>query len=227
MTQERRALILEAVAAWLDEHGDEPLPAGIDPELAADDAPPPDLASLTAAVVACRHDVQVQGKAFKRLEERLESALDELAAARTQAARAASDRAAAEARDDRARMELFDRLRRCVEACTSAQRSLPLVVGRAGARQRLQGIAQGMDLALQQLGDQFAERGLRAFDATGAAFDPERMHAVGQAAPTAAAPVGHVALTVAVGFEKDGNVVRPADVVVAREPQARTGSRTP
>jgi len=226
MTPERKTAILDAVAAWLDAHGEEPLPAGIDPDLAADDVPPPDLASLTAAVVACRHDVQLQGKAFKRLEERLEAALGELAAARAGAGRATADLAAEKAAHGRAGMELYDRLRRCLDACSAALHSLPLLLGRAGARQRLDGIATGIGLALQHVDDQLAERGLRPFEVTGAAFDPDRMHAVGQAMPTATVPSGHVAVTVSAGFEQDGRVVRPASVVIARDQGPPTDKAT-
>jgi molecular chaperone GrpE (heat shock protein) len=206
----RKAEILAAVSAWLDEHADEPLPAGIDPDLVDDTSPAADLGAMVAAVLACRHEVKLQTKAFRRVEERLGAALDELAAVREAATRASGAQA-------EALVELFDRLRRCAGACTEAGVGLPWFGARAAAERRLAGLGEGLALTLARARELLAERGFATVEPTAEPFDALRMRAVGRAEPTPAIRAGCVLETVRAGIERDGTVVRPAEVVVARD----------
>ncbi len=218
MSPERKAAILTAVAAWLDSHPDEPLPPGVDPSFCDDDTPAPDLASMVAAVTACRFDVQLQGKAMKRLEEKLEAAFAALTAQVEHVAQSAAHVPASRAHDaSEELMDLFHRLRRCVIACDEARNGLPFLSTRAAAKHRIDGIASGLALTLNACGDVLGSHGLRAFDPTGAPFEPSRMRAIGTAAASAKIPAGHVAATMTVGFEQDGVLFRAAQVTVARE----------
>lgn len=214
LSPERRAEILAAVGAWLDMHADEPLPPGIDPSLTDDPAPAPDLATVVEALVALRHDVKLQTKAFKRVDENLGTALAEL---ETEHERV---RAAADAAADL--IELHDRLRRCAVACDEAQRTTPWLSRRASVERRLSGIGDGIELVADRARAMLAEHGFRPFDPVGQVFDAGRMRAVGQAPADGTARAGCVATTVRVGIERvdDATVVRPAEVLVAREETA-------
>ncbi|MBK8979490.1 MAG: nucleotide exchange factor GrpE [Planctomycetes bacterium] len=214
LNPERRAAILEAVATWLDEHPDEPLPAGLDPALQDEPAAPPaDLAELAGAVLACRHDVKLHTKVVKRLEEQLAAVLAGFEASRARQPRDADPADAL--------TELYDRVRRCTQACSEAGSDLPWLSGRAAVQRRLAGIAAGIDLTLQRAGELLAAAGLRTIDPTGQPFDPATMRAAGTRAADDDIAAGHVAETLRVGLERDGEVVRPAEVLVARERTAR------
>lgn len=214
MNEARKQEILAAVAHWLDVHGDEPLPAGLDPALAGEpDAPAPDLLTLANAVTACRLDVQVQAKAFKRLEDKLNAPPPPPAPPRD------------DARLDAVRGELidvFDRLRRCVQASADVPRTgwfarAPLLAHAASVR-------QGIEMTLARLQEVLTRLDLRAFDPHGQTFDAARMNALGTAEASPLAKDGTVAETIRVGFLRDTAVLRPADVRVAR---SRSPSHTP
>src|SRR5690606_14366487 len=108
MTPERRGEILAAVAAWLDDEHDEPLPAGIDPRFVDDDEPAPDLAGAIGAIIGLRHDIKLQTKAFRRVEEQLGTAAQALQTECERATRTNDPTAEV--------IELHDRLRRCARA---------------------------------------------------------------------------------------------------------------
>lgn len=217
---ERRQAILDAVGRWLDEHPDEPLPAGLDPALAEDRPPPGDLASLAGSVLALRHDVKLQTKVLKRVEEGLGDASQGMA----EAQRELGSRAAV-AEDTL--VELFDRLRRCAQACATAGEGLPRWSGRRRTRELVEGLAAGVELTLQRAGELLVDGGLVAVDPTGEPFDPQRMRAVGRIEAQGSVLPGSVVETVRVGLERhpqsraERTTVRLAEVIVARE-QERT-----
>ena len=210
MTPERRGEILAAVAAWLDDAQDEPLPAGIDPRFADDVEPAPDLAGAIGAIIGLRHDIKLQTKAFRRVEEQLGTAVEALQTERERAARTSDPTAAV--------VELHDRLRRCARACSAAGDSLPAIMRRATAARRLAGIGEGIELVVERARAMLADRGLRSVDPLGEPFDPSRMHAVGRVPPSQEHPDGSVAQTVLVGIERidDDTILRPAEVLIAR-----------
>lgn len=196
----QRDAILSAVRQWLDAHPGEPLPPGLDP--AAEATPAPDLLTLSQALVAVRHDVQLQTKVLKRLEEKLD-------APRATAASAEAERQASRADV----IDLFDRVRRCVVAARAAPTAEP------GLRAHLDGLARGLELTLARAEEALARLGLRVYDPSGAAFDGRRMVALASAPASAACPPGHVAEVVKVGFvalDSAEQAVRMAEVLVAR-----------
>lgn len=204
---ERKRAILDAVARWLDEHPDDPLPAGLDVGLAADSAPPPaDLLGLVAAVTACRHDVQLQGKAFRRMQEGIAAML----------ATKSEPVAAAAPVDGELLMELYDRIERCHRGTVTARRDLPFFLTRRRAASLLAGIGDGLELSRGRLDELLADRDLQTFDPLGENFDPQRMRAVATRERRAGERTGVVVDTLAVGFTRNGTVVRPADVTLAR-----------
>lgn len=195
----QRDTILAAVRRWLETHPGEALPLGLDP--AAEAAPAPDLLTLSQAVVAVRHDVQLQTKVLKRVEEKLDAAHTPTADAERRAHR-----------DEL--IDLFDRLRRCVEAARTA----PAASGALAAH--LDGLERGLALTLDRADEALRRVGLRTYDPTGAPFDGRTMLALASVPASGACPAGHVAEVVKVGLVDAGAgepaVVRSAEVLVAR-----------
>ncbi len=212
MNDARKAAILAAVGRWLDTHGDEPLPQGIDPVLAEGEATVvPDLLALANAVTACRLDVQVQSKAFKRLEEKLAAT----AVAPPPVAQPSRDDATLSAlRGDL--IDVFDRLRRCVQASAEAPRAGGFFAGKRPLQAHAAAVRQGIEMTLSRLEEVLARVDVRAFDPRGQAFDAARMSALGTAPASAEHKDGTVAETIRVGFTRQGAVHRPAEVRVAR-----------
>src|SRR2546425_8051636 len=77
---ERRRVLLESVATWLDELGEaEPPPPGLGPEAMSAPDQVPDLFSLLAQLAALTRETQLQGRATNRLHAELGAALQHLA----------------------------------------------------------------------------------------------------------------------------------------------------
>jgi len=85
-----------------------------------------------------------------------------------------------------------------------------------GAAQSLQ---TGVNMIHQQLKNTLAEIGLEELDATGKAFDPNLHEAVSQK-ETAEAPEGQVVQQLRKGYKFRDRLLRPASVVVAKQPAA-------
>lgn len=161
---------------------------------AAGDAPqtpngPGDLAALQEEVAALREDLV-------RAQDRHRRALADLDNYRKRVERE-GDRRAAEA--DRALM------REWLEAVDSVERALRLEPG-----------DPGLTAVLEQMEAILARHGVGRLDATGARFDPKRHEAIATQ-PTADTPDYTVLEVARSGFGlDDGEVLRPAQVVVAR-----------
>jgi molecular chaperone GrpE len=76
-------------------------------------------------------------------------------------------------------------------------------------------IVQGLRAVLGQMETVLARQGVTRIDAAGEAFDPVRHEAVG-VSPADRAPPGTVTDVTRSGFERNGHVLRPAEVVVSR-----------
>lgn len=216
MNDVRKADILAAVGRWLDAHGDEPLPQGIDPALAEGEATvAPDLLALANAVTACRLDVQVQSKAFKRLEEKLAAtAVAPPVAAPSVAPTSRDDATLSALRGDL--IDVFDRLRRCAQASGEVPRAGGFFAGTRPLQAHAAAVRQGIEMTLSRLEEVLARVDVRAFDPRGQAFDAAKMSALGTAPASAEHKDGTVAETIRVGFTRQGAVHRPAEVRVAR-----------
>lgn len=214
MSEERRVQILAAVERWLSEHPDDPLPAGVDPEVASSAAAAPDQLALIGAIVACRHDVQIFGKACKRLEERVGALVQSVGESAAVAKQAAAT--APKASDIGDLLDVFDRLRRCALACAEPPRSGGLFGRYRRLRAHVDGIAQGVTMTLDRLRELLAQLEVRPFDPSGEVFDAARMRALGTVAADDKVGEGRVADTINLGFIQGEAVVRPAEVRVAR-----------
>jgi molecular chaperone GrpE len=85
-----------------------------------------------------------------------------------------------------------------------------------------QSLQTGVNMVFQQLKKALAETGLEEVDATGKAFDPNLHEAVSQK-ETTEVPEGHVVQQLRKGYKFRERLLRPASVVVARQPAAKNG----
>jgi molecular chaperone GrpE (heat shock protein) len=76
-------------------------------------------------------------------------------------------------------------------------------------------LRQGYEMALARLDEGLLEQGIREIAAAGAAFDPQRMRAA-EAVVSTTAVDGTVLEVLRSGYESDSDVVRVAEVRVAR-----------
>jgi len=82
-----------------------------------------------------------------------------------------------------------------------------------------QSLQTGVNMISQQLKNVLSEAGLEEVDAAGKAFDPNFHEAVSQK-ETAEAPEGHVIQQLRKGYKLRDRLLRPASVVVAKQPAA-------
>ena len=83
--------------------------------------------------------------------------------------------------------------------------------------QGTESLQTGVGMIFQQLKSALAEAGLEEVDATGKAFDPNLHEAVSQA-ETDKVPEGHVVQQLRKGYKLRERLIRPASVVVAKQP---------
>jgi molecular chaperone GrpE len=76
-------------------------------------------------------------------------------------------------------------------------------------------VVQGLRAVLGQMEAVLTRQGVTRIDAAGQPFDPEHHEAVG-VSPANGAPPGTVTDVTRSGFERNGHVLRPAEVVVSR-----------
>jgi len=229
MNAGKKAEILAHISAWLDSLEEEPLPPGLDPALAEDDSPPPDLAGLAAAVAAAVREVAIQGKTMKRLDESVAPLGGNLEAltAHVEAIRIpdpeAWNLAVAEARAEGRTaalmdlLELHDRLGRCAVEARLSVRALPKPSRWIGGAKTLEGVARGVELTLERLMEILGRAGVKAMATTGRHFDPETMRAMDTVPAESGVKPGTVIETLRTGFTREGAVLRPAEVRVAKE----------
>jgi molecular chaperone GrpE len=83
----------------------------------------------------------------------------------------------------------------------------------------LESLQAGIGLVQQQLRSVLADAGLELVDATGKTFDPNLHEAVSQQ-ETKDAPEGHVVQQLRKGYKLKDRLLRPATVIVAKQPAA-------
>jgi len=210
-----RAELLRRFEQWLDSAlADEEPPAGIPPELlgadAPGDAPPTDRHALWAALTALTTEIKLQGRAFKQLSENL--------------AADAEQRGRRQSFD--ALLEMRERLSRGLESVPARQELIPSFWDRVFAARWRQlehahavsrALEEGYRMSLEHLNDLLSQFNLRPIECLGRPFDPRRMSAV-DVEETAAAAEGTVVFVYRAGYELNGELFRPAQVRVARQP---------
>ncbi|WP_321472914.1 nucleotide exchange factor GrpE [uncultured Paludibaculum sp.] len=226
MSQPDRELILSRFTDWLDlALTREGAPPGIPEELldASAGAPETDLYAVQAALTALTQEVRLQGRSFKQLSETV-APISEMAPALNSAAGQARREARSEVLD--LLLDLRDRLLRGEE--TARASAATLVVPRRWWHRKegpdsgavVAALREGYLLTLGRLEEALVTFGVSEIECTGRPFDSSIMHAVG-IEETESMEDGTVVSVLRRGYEWDGVVYRPADVRVARRPDAK------
>jgi molecular chaperone GrpE len=162
-------------------------------------------ASTDAAASDVERDLNELGEAKRERDEYLELAQRTKADFENYRKRVAKETSEALARGKaelaRQLLPAIDNLERALEAGGDASAHKALVEGVAMVRDELQGRLQGA--------------GVESFDPTGEKFDPQ-VHEALSTKPEAGTEPGVVLETVAKGYRLNGQVLRPAQVVVSR-----------
>jgi molecular chaperone GrpE len=176
-------------------------------------------AAAGAAQEGARVELQMDAQA------EVEQLRGELAAARAEAAiqqREQMLRSAAEIENVRKRaardMEQAHRfaLEKFAQELLPVRDSLELAAA-SGTTADAATLAAGQEATLKLLARAFEKFALNVIDPVGAPFDPERHEAMATQ-PSATAEPGSVLQVVQRGYELNGRLLRPARVIVAREP---------
>jgi molecular chaperone GrpE len=233
-----REEILRRFEGWLDRvlAAEEP-PAGVSAEiLAALSAAAPatseahgDLYSMWAAVTSLTQEVKLQGRSFKQLSETV-APVAELAPDLVEMKREAQDAARREMLD--VLLDLRDRLGRGIEAARASQAAMKaaqsgnwltrLLPGNDLLRQTGEQVAaliDGYRLSLAHLDEVLTQFDVRRIDCQGQPFNPGTMNVI-DVEETDQADEGTVVEVYRAGYEWRGEVCRPAQVKVARKPNA-------
>jgi len=197
---------------------------------------------VLAALVGLTEETRLQGRAFKQLQELLSplgplpESIQQVLSANDEALAAVRGAAEAAQRDAEARLldVLLDVRDRLVRGARSARRQfdapppeapgtwLGRLLGRrpkarCGDPEAAEALLKGYVLSLDRLNEALGRLGVSEIECVGRTFDPGRMIAV-DVEQTADAPDGTVVEVYRTGYERHGQVCRPAEVKVARRP---------
>jgi molecular chaperone GrpE len=109
-------------------------------------------------------------------------------------------------------------LERFAQELLAVADSLELAVASAGSADAAS-LASGQAATLRLLTSAFGKYAIQPIDPLGAPFDPGRHEAMAMQ-PSATAEPGSILQVVQRGYELNGRLLRPARVIVAREPDA-------
>lgn len=186
---------------------------------ANDEPDAPDLFTLFAELAALKNEVRVEsrqvkaaldqfGAVFDTVREGSQRLQEELGRQR--------ERAAAECREAEKDLllDLLDLRDRLFAGSEQAARYTPgWLARRGGADEFVDSMAQGMAMNLRRLDELLLRRGVRPLEALHQPFDPHTMRAV-ETTQDPALPGGVVTGVVRSGFQRDGQLLRIAEVVV-------------
>lgn len=209
-----RSEILRRLEQWLDAAlaREEPPPGLPEEILAGEQMPaestPTDLYTMWAAVTALTQEVKLQGRAFKQLSETMEREFERRA-----------DRQTLDGL-----LDLRERLLRGIESVRLHEQLKPAFWDRIFRRrwrrirhsfEVVRALEDGYRLSLEGLDDLLGRFQVRPMECAGQAFDPRSMSAVDVEETDGAEP-GTVLAVYRTGYERNGEVYRPARVRVAQ-----------
>jgi molecular chaperone GrpE len=116
-------------------------------------------------------------------------------------------------------LPVLDNFEMALAAAPTADKAGPAEVKALAGK--LASFQSGVGMIQQQLKSVLAETGLEAIDATGQPFNPNLHEAISQQ-ESAATPEGHVLQQVRKGYKFKDRLLRPAAVVVAKKPAAKS-----
>jgi molecular chaperone GrpE len=188
-----------------------------------------DLYSMWSAMTALTQEVKLQGRSFRQLSETVAPVAD-LAPLLPEMQRHADERARGEVLD--VLLDLRDRLHRGLDSARAGQRKIresfklgwrirffgldkPL----EAAVEAVAALEKGYSLSLERLNEVLDQSDVREIECQGQPFDPTSMQAV-DLEETSGTPEGTVLEVYRAGYQRKGEVHRPAQVKVARRPSA-------
>jgi hypothetical protein len=222
-------------------------PSGIDAQILASvldgDENPADHDSdsfaLWGAMTALTQETKLQGRAFQELNRafaaQMEKIADELRSVRVDRDRLLQREAERRARREAlgALIDLRDRLGRGRESVRAHEMEIAAAT-QAGWWRRiftrqttdpaagaLAALVRGYELGIERLDQTLQEFNAREIRCHGESFDPRRMNAI-ESEESASVPADTVLEVYRSGYEWNGEVFRPAQVKVSREPAVKT-----
>jgi molecular chaperone GrpE len=196
-----------------------------EPQADADDAP--DLHTFYSALIALREEVKRDSRQSRRVVEeshertrqtegRLSSELGALKERIDDLRELSAAAAAQNARKELLEMiELRDRVALGPAALSQAGRRWSVRIKLAGLRPLFDSLRQGQEMLLERFDELLRSRGVEAIPSEGLPFDPSRMKAVA-VDPSRRVREGTVTQELRRGYERNGDVLRPAEVRVSR-----------
>jgi molecular chaperone GrpE len=209
-----RSEILGRLEQWMDTAlAREDPPPGLPEEIltgtqAPEESAPTDLYTMWAAVTALTQEVKLQGRAFKQLSETMEREFERRGDQRTLDGL----------------LDLRERLLRGLESVGLHEELKPAFWDRIFRRrwgrirhsfEVVRALEDGYRLSLEGLDDLLERLQVRPMECAGQDFDPRSMSAVDVEETDEAEP-GTVLAVYRTGYERNGEVCRPARVRVAR-----------
>jgi molecular chaperone GrpE len=191
--------------------------------------------ALWSAVTALTQEIKLQGRAFQELNHTLagqtEKIAEELRAVYAERERTVQRETERRGRKEALRtlIDLRDRLGRG-RASVAAREAEMAAAPRQGwwarvfskpkddpAGGAIHALIRGYELGIERLDQTLAEFNAHEIRCQGESFDPRRMNAI-ESEESAAVPAGVVLEVYLSGYEWSGEVLRPAQVKVSREP---------
>lgn len=211
--------LLDRFRAYLDQA----MEAELDDAEMDDDAAP-DLFTLLAEVAALKNEVKLESRQVKGALDEFRSLFDSLRDKEARldeerAHRRAAERAAEQRSQKDLLLELLELRDRLEAGQEQARRFRPGLLGRRSAKPFVASMAEGMAMNLRRLDESLARRGVRPLTVVGRPFDPHSMHAA-EIATDPGLPQGRVVAELRKGFMHEDALLRPAEVVVNRAPDA-------
>jgi molecular chaperone GrpE len=217
-------------------------PSGLDAEIlgavmagAENDGRRSDSYALWSAMTALTQEIKLQGRAFQELNHTLagqtEKVAEELRAVYAERERGVQRETERRCRKEALRtlIDLRDRLGRGRESLAARQAEMA-ARPRASwwarvfskpkddpAGSAVSALIRGYELGIERLDQTLDEWNARVIRSQGESFDARRMNAI-ESEESAAVPAGVVLEVYLDGYEWNGEVLRPAQVKVAREP---------
>ena len=172
----------------------------------------------------CEDDDQVEEGSPESLEDQLEIAKAELVEAQDKALRAAAETENVRKRSDKAvenahKFALEGFVTKLLPVLDSLQKGVETARSPEHEKNQMQATVEGMELSLKLFSDILEKAGVKPIDPLGEPFNPDFHQAMTMVESNESEP-GSVIEVIAKGYSLNERLVRPAMVIVAKEPNS-------
>ena len=172
----------------------------------------------------CADDDQVEEGSPESLEDQLEIAKAELVEAQDKALRAAAETENVRKRSDKAvenahKFALEGFVTNLLPVLDSFQKGVETARSSEHEKNQMQATVEGMELSLKLFSDILEKAGVKPIDPLGEPFNPDFHQAMTMVESNESEP-GSVIEVIAKGYSLNERLVRPAMVIVAKEPNS-------